>query len=66
MTPAEVWAHRRPIDPTLRARFRQEVYDRAQRIGTEGGHNDLAMRLAIEQALQQHGVLRIQRRLGAN
>jgi hypothetical protein len=66
MTPAEVWAHRRPIDSGLRARFRQEVYDRAQRVRAEREDNDLATRLAIEQALQQRGFLRVERQGGAN
>jgi hypothetical protein len=66
MTPAEVWAHRRPIDPDLRAHFQQEVYARAQRVRAERGDNDLAMRLAIEQALKQRGFLRVERRDGAN
>jgi hypothetical protein len=64
-TPADSWSCRRPIPTDLRARFREEVYDRTRKLEDDLG-TDMAMRLAIEQALQQHGFLRIERRTGAN
>ena len=64
-TPAACWSSRGPIPNDLRARFRKQVYDRAHKLETELG-NDMAMRLAIEQALQQHELLRIEQRTGAN
>jgi hypothetical protein len=66
-TPAEAWALRPSISRGLRDSFRAEVYDRAARIERHLDHdNDLAMRLAIEQALTQRGYLRLERGIGAN
>ena len=66
-TPAEAWALRPTINRGLRDSFRAEVYDRATRIERHLDHdNDLAMRLAIEQALTQRGYLRLERGVGAN
>jgi hypothetical protein len=60
-TPAEAWASRPSITPELRDSFRAEVYDRAARLEQHLDHdNDLAMRLAIEQALTQRGYLRLE------
>jgi hypothetical protein len=60
-TPTEVWATRPPITRGLRDSFQQEVYDRAARLEQHLDHdNDLAMRLAIEQALTQRGYLRLE------
>lgn len=60
-TPAEVWATRPPITRELRDSFQQEVYDRAARLEQHLDHdNDLATRLAIEQALTQRGYLRLE------
>jgi transposase InsO family protein len=65
-TPQE-WTQRPPIGRELRDSFRAEVYDRATRIERHMDHdNDLAMRLAIEQALTQRGYLRLERGVGAN
>jgi hypothetical protein len=64
-TPAQRWSRRGPIPTDLRASFREEVYDRTRKLEDDLG-TDLAMRLAIEQALQRHGFLSIQRRAGAN
>ncbi len=65
-TPADVWRERPPITREVRDSFRLEVYDRASRIGRHlDNDNDLAMRLAIEQALTQRGYLRLERRVGA-
>jgi hypothetical protein len=59
-TPAEAWAARPPITRELRDSFRQDVYDRAARLEHHlDRDNDLAMRLAIEQALTQRGYLRL-------
>jgi DNA-binding transcriptional regulator YiaG len=61
-TPAEAWASRPPITGELRDSFRQEVYARASRLEQHLDHdNDLAMRLAIEQALTQRGYLRLEK-----
>jgi hypothetical protein len=66
-TPAEAWAQRPHIGRELRDSFRAEVYDRATRIERHMDHDsDLAMRLAIEQALTQRGYLRLERGVGAN
>jgi transposase InsO family protein len=66
-TPAEAWAKRRPINAEERASFCAEVYDRHAKLERdEGMESDLAMRLAIEQALQQRGYLRVERPNGAN
>jgi hypothetical protein len=66
-TATEAWSARRSPSPAQRDSFRQEVYDRAARIERHLDHdNDLAMRLAIEQALQQRGYLRLERGVGAN
>jgi hypothetical protein len=66
-TASEAWAARRSPSSALRDSFRQQVYDRAARIERHlDHHNDLAMRLAIEQALQQRGYLRLERGVGAN
>ena len=66
-TPAEAWAQRPSIGRDLRDSFRAEVYDRAARLERHMDHdNDLAMRLAIEQALTQRGYLRLERGVGAN
>jgi hypothetical protein len=61
-TPADVWATRAPITRELRDSFQQEVYDRAARLDQHLDHDsDLAMRLAIEQALTQRGYLCLER-----
>jgi ribosome-associated translation inhibitor RaiA len=66
-TATEAWSARRSPSQPQRDSFRQEVYDRAARIERRLDHdNDLAMRLAIEQALQQRGYLRLERGVGAN
>jgi transposase-like protein len=66
-TPAEAWAARPPIERNVRDSFCNEVYARAARIERHLDHdNDLAMRLAIEQALTQRGYLRLERGVGAN
>jgi hypothetical protein len=66
-TPAEAWVTRPSIAGAVRDSFRAEVYDRAARLGRKLDHdNDLAMRLAIEQALTQRGYLRLERGVGAN
>jgi hypothetical protein len=60
-TPAEVWASRPPIARDVRDSFRQEVYDRTARLEQHLDHdNDLATRLAIEQALTRRGYLRLE------
>jgi hypothetical protein len=62
-TPAEVWGSRPTITHDQRDSFQQEVYDRAARLEEHLEHdNDLAMRLAIEQALTQRGYLRLENR----
>ncbi len=66
-TPAELWNARPPITRQQRDSFRKEVYDRAARLDRHMDHdNDLAMRLAIEQALTNRGYLRLERGVGAN
>jgi hypothetical protein len=66
-TPTELWQQRPQITKELRDSFRQEVYNRAARIERHLDHdNELAMRLAIEQALTQRGYLRLERGVGAN
>ena len=66
-TPAELWAERQTISAEERAEFYAEVYDRRNRITKDGARDlDLAMRLAIEQALQQRGYLQVERPNGAN
>jgi hypothetical protein len=60
-TPAQVWASRPPVTSELRDSFRREVYDRVARLERHLTHdNDLAMRLAIEQALTDRGYLRLE------
>lgn len=66
-TPAEIWRTRPPITQNLRDSFRREVYDRAARLEQQLNHDgDMAMRLAIEQALTQRGYLRLEKGFGAN
>jgi transposase len=61
-TPAQAWASRPIVTEELRDSFRQEVYDRAARLEQDLDHdNDLATRLAIEQALTQRGYLRLEK-----
>jgi hypothetical protein len=57
-TPAEQWSKRRALDDE-RSSFLDDVCDRAARLGANGIEETLAMRLAIEQALTQKGILRI-------
>jgi len=61
-TASEAWDARRSIDGIDRAALREEVIERAARIGRSLQHRgkpaDLARRLAIEQALQSRGYLR--------
>jgi hypothetical protein len=63
-TAEEVWKKRRVIDVDRRA-LREEVMEKAQRIQREladcDGSVGLAERLAIEQTLQQRGLLRRQK-----
>ena len=65
-SPAAVWATRQPIRAEVRDAFQEEVYARAQKLDPELEDHDLAMRLAIEQALQRLGYLRTERRDVAN
>jgi hypothetical protein len=66
-TATDAWSVRELPSPTVRDSFRREVYDRVARIERHLDHdNDLAMRLAIEQALQQRGYLRLELGVGAN
>jgi transposase InsO family protein len=57
-TAHEVWMNRPPLDDD-RTEFHDEVFSRAARLRCEGLAPDLAMRLAIEQALIKKGYLRI-------
>lgn len=63
-TAHEAWQQRLVIDLD-RDSFREEVMDKAQRIGRQlalyGGSASQAERLAIEQTLQQRGLLRRQK-----
>jgi hypothetical protein len=60
-TAAEIWNARTPISINTRRAFREEVYDRTQRIrcalNRRGKPTDLAERLAIEQTLTNMGYL---------
>lgn len=65
-TAADAWASRPPIEAQERFAFRREVYNHLQLLQSEHLHDfDRAMRLAIEQALQQQGYLTITRGSGA-
>ena len=55
---AECWESRPPLDDD-RDELHAEVQDRAARLRAHNVSNDMAMRLAIEQALTQRGYLRI-------
>ena len=55
---AQCWATRPPLDDD-RDQLHDEVEQRAQRLVAHGVEEDLAMRLAIEQALSNRGYLQI-------
>lgn len=55
---AECWATRPPLDDD-RDQLHDEVQQRVQRLVARGVEEDLAMRLAIEQALTERGYLQI-------
>jgi hypothetical protein len=57
-TPSQRWERRRALDHE-RSSFLDEVRDRAARLRARNVENSLAVRLAIEQALTQKGILRV-------
>ena len=66
-TPATCWRKRRvQVSALERSVFRTEVYNRALKIASDVTDTKLAMRLAIEQALQRRSYLVINKGAGAN
>lgn len=66
-TPGACWRERRvQVSALERSVFRTEVYNRALKIASDVTDTKLAMRLAIEQALQRRSYLVINKGAGAN